>query len=91
MYHKILKRYLMNLLKPFYLIPIIAFGISNLLIAQWFWQNPFPTGQTLNDVHVFDENTTIAVGEVGTIIKTTDGGTSWVSLTGAGSDRLNSD
>jgi hypothetical protein len=45
----------------------------------WYWQNPLPTGQTLKDVHVFDENTKIAVGKAGTIIKTTDGGISWVS------------
>ena len=67
--------------------------LSNKMMAQsgWFWQNPLPTGQTLKDVYVFDEHTSIAVGEAGTIIKTTDGGISWVSLTGAGSDRLNSD
>ena len=66
---------------------------SNKILAQsgWFWQNPLSTQQTLNDVYVFDEHTSIAVGEEGTIIKTTDGGTSWVTLTGAGSDRLNSD
>lgn len=71
----------MNLLKPLYLISIIALGISNFSHAQWFWQNSIPTSQTLNDIHVFDENTTIAVGEAGTIIKTTDGGTSWILQT----------
>lgn len=81
----------MNFKKQILLIAVISFGIPNLINAQWFWQNPLPTSQTLRDVHVFDENTAIAVGEAGTIIKTTDGGTSWVSLTGAGSDRLNSD
>ena len=49
------------------------------LHAQWFWQNPLPQGQTLKDEHVFDENTAIAVGEAGTIIKTTDKGISWIA------------
>ncbi|MFI5406317.1 MAG: YCF48-related protein [Nitrososphaerales archaeon] len=52
---------------------------TKICFAQWFWQNPLPTGQTLQDVQVFDENTTIAVGGAGTIIKTMDGGISWVS------------
>ena len=84
-------------MKKISLLVIIIFVVFNLLsnkmMAQsgWFWQNPLPQGQTLNDVQLIDENTAIAVGEAGTIIKTTDGGTSWVSLTGAGSDRLNSD
>jgi photosystem II stability/assembly factor-like uncharacterized protein len=63
---------LLNILFFFSLVTQICF-------AQWFWQNPSPTGQTLKDVHVLDENTTIAVGGAGTIIKTTDGGISWVS------------
>jgi len=60
---------------------VVFFLFSNKIIAQtgWFWQNPLPTGQTLKDVHVLDENTTIAVGGAGTIIKTTDGGISWVA------------
>ena len=60
------------------------------LHAQWFWQNPLSQGQTLKDVYVFDENTAIAVGEAGTIIKTTDKGISWISLTSGTSSDLNS-
>ncbi|OGU77134.1 MAG: hypothetical protein A2W11_11305 [Ignavibacteria bacterium RBG_16_35_7] len=76
----------------FVLLVVVFSSLSIKLSAQsgWFWQNPLPQGQTLKDVHVFDEHTSITVGEAGTIIKTTDGGISWVSLTGAGSDRLNS-
>ena len=43
----------------------------------WFWQNPLPQGNPLNDVFVFDLNTAIAVGYLGTVIKTTDGGLNW--------------
>ena len=71
---------------------VASFLLSNKMMAQsgWFWQNPLPTGQTLKDVHVFDENTKIAVGEAGTIIKTTDGGISWFSQSSGTSDELNS-
>lgn len=76
------------------IVLFVAFiPLSNKIMAQngWFWQNPLTTVLTLNEIYVFDENTAIAVGEAGSIIKTTDGGASWVSLTGAGGDRLNSD
>jgi photosystem II stability/assembly factor-like uncharacterized protein len=43
----------------------------------WFWQNPNPQGNTLRDIFAFDQNTAIAVGETGTIMKTTDGGKRW--------------
>jgi len=59
----------MNLIRLILLIAVISFGISKSINAQWFWQNPLPTGQTLKDVYVFDEHTSIAVGEAGTIIK----------------------
>ncbi len=64
--------------------------VSQICFAQWFWQNPLPQGNTLYDVYVFDENNAIAVGEAGTLIRTTDGGTNWNSQTGGGSDRLRS-
>ena len=43
----------------------------------WFWQNPLPTGNALNDVYFVDGSTGWAVGAYGTIIKTTDGGDNW--------------
>jgi photosystem II stability/assembly factor-like uncharacterized protein len=43
----------------------------------WFWQYPKPQGNTLNDIFIFDVNTAIAVGDLGTVIKTTNGGKSW--------------
>ena len=44
---------------------------------QWTWQNPLPQGNTLKDLCIIDENTAVAVGYCGTIIKTTDGGFHW--------------
>jgi photosystem II stability/assembly factor-like uncharacterized protein len=63
--------------------------VTQICLAQWFWQNS-PQGHTLYDVYVFDENNAIAVGEAGTLIRTTDGGINWNSQTGGGSDRLRS-
>lgn len=43
----------------------------------WFWQYPNPQGYTLRDIFVFDSVVAIAVGDWGTVIKTTNGGMSW--------------
>jgi len=51
--------------------------ISVLAFTQWTWQNPLPQGNILTSVFFTDLNHGCAVGEAGTIIKTTDGGTTW--------------
>jgi len=43
----------------------------------WQWQYPKPQGNTLRDIFIFDKNTAIAVGDLGTVIKTIDGGSNW--------------
>jgi len=45
--------------------------------AQWFWQNPLPQGNNLYSVHFINSNTGWMVGELGTILRTTDGGSMW--------------
>lgn len=67
------------LLKTYWLVFVIFCAISFSGFAQqgWQWGNPLPQGNTLYDVHLFDANTAIAVGEAGTLMKTTDGGNSW--------------
>src|SRR5512137_667814 len=40
---------------------------------DWKWMNPLPPGYQLSSVYFTDANTGYAVGERGTIIKTTDG------------------
>jgi photosystem II stability/assembly factor-like uncharacterized protein len=45
--------------------------------AQWTWQNPLPQGNTLYGVQFITPSTGWAVGACGSIIKTTDGGTTW--------------
>ncbi len=46
--------------------------------ARWVWQNPLPQGNTLYGASFADANTGTATGDNGTIIRTTDGGNSWV-------------
>ncbi|MDQ3022258.1 MAG: YCF48-related protein, partial [Bacteroidota bacterium] len=45
--------------------------------STWFWQQPLPTGNYLYSVDFVNTNTGYAVGTVGTIMKTTNGGTNW--------------
>jgi photosystem II stability/assembly factor-like uncharacterized protein len=47
------------------------------MFAQWGWQNPLPQGKDLLDIHVFDSENAIAIGHMGTVIKTSDGGENW--------------
>jgi photosystem II stability/assembly factor-like uncharacterized protein len=47
--------------------------------SGWFFQTS-PTTTNLNDVQALDSSTAVAVGEAGTILKTTDGGGTWVAL-----------
>ena len=52
------------------------------VVAQqgWYWQNPLPYGNDLNDVSLIDPNTMIAVGDFGLILKTTNGGLNWSKI-----------
>jgi|GEM_PF-2193993 len=59
------------------LLVLLVFKTGTAQTSNWQWQNPLPQGNHLADIHVFDENTAIAVGNIGTIIKTTNGGISW--------------
>ena len=45
--------------------------------SQWTKQSPMPTGFALQDVDMVSPNEAWAVGDVGTILHTTDGGVSW--------------
>jgi photosystem II stability/assembly factor-like uncharacterized protein len=47
--------------------------------SGWTWQNPKPQGNLLMDVHFADAQTGWSVGDYGTILSTSNGGTSWQS------------
>ena len=57
---------------------ILLFMFEQISAQQgWQWQYPKPQGNTLRDIFVFNQNTAIAVGDLGTVIKTYDGGENW--------------
>ncbi len=39
----------------------------------WTWHSPRPQGNHLNDIQVIDANTVVAVGNIGTVIRSEDG------------------
>ena len=55
--------------------------ISILVFPQWRWQNPLPCGNYLASIYFTSPNTGYAVGDDGTIMKTTDGGSNWTIFT----------
>ena len=63
-------------MKFIYLIFLTILLIQFDTVAQegWFWQNPLPQGNSLHDVHIFDDNSAIAIGNTGTIININSGG-----------------
>ena len=64
-----------NLLFSFFFFVVV----SPVLNAQWQWQNPKNVAniKDLGDVHFVGSQKGWAVGNSGTIKKTTDGGVSW--------------
>ena len=48
--------------------------------STWFWQQPLPSGNSLKDVKFVNQQTGYAVGDVGTIVKSTNGGFNWFTL-----------
>jgi photosystem II stability/assembly factor-like uncharacterized protein len=60
---------------------ILLFNIiSHLGFSQWTWLNPLPQGNSLHRVQFVDSITGFAVGDGGTILKTSNAGQSWVRL-----------
>lgn len=68
------------------LIAPSAAGAASVGTSGWNWGSPTPTGAPLNDVG-FSGLTGYAVGDAGTLLKTTDGGQTWTGLrTGVAGD-----
>lgn len=53
--------------------------LPTLLYSQWVKQVSNTT-ETLNNTHFVNNSIGFAVGNNGTIIKTTDGGTNWTNI-----------
>jgi len=62
----------------------------SLFAQDWEWQNPLPTGNDLSSVHFADSSTGWTVGEFGTLLHTTDGGTTWGTQTSGTMSNLSS-
>ena len=78
----IMKRSLV--LSAFLLVPFSLFA------QGWYWQNPLPQGNTLLGVSFTNADTGTAVGDYGTVLRTTDGGATWLSQTSGTTGWLNS-
>ena len=52
-----------------------AFSQSN-----WFWIQPKPQGNRITSIEFADRNNGCAVGDVGTIVRTTNGGQTWFTV-----------
>lgn len=49
----------------------------------WCWKEPLPQGEAINSFYFVDESTAFAVGGLGAILRTTDGGATWArAITG---------
>jgi len=70
----------------------LLFFSNVLLFSQndWLWQNPLPQGNTLYSVSFADSLIGWAVGEHGTILKSTDGGETWGLQQSTITERLHS-
>src|SRR6516164_5807399 len=55
----------------------MTIGAQSQAQLGWIWQNPLPQGNHLFAVVAFDSQAITAVGEGGTILRTSDGGASW--------------
>lgn len=61
-------------------ITLTALGANaavNVGSSSWVWQNPYPQADNLNAVSCPTANVCYAVGELGTILVTTSGGSTW--------------
>lgn len=55
----------------------VSICLSFQAFPQWTWRNPLPQGHNLESSWFFSPDSGIFVGSGGTIMKTTDGGSSW--------------
>lgn len=62
-----------------FLILYFLLVITNYSFSQsgWYWQNPKPQGNDLKSISFLNSTTGFAVGNIGSVIKTTNKGESW--------------
>ena len=74
--------------KSLFLAVLVCCGLSLNTEAQTWSLKPSPTTNNLYGVACRDSNTWIAVGDVGTIIRSTNGGNTWTSVSSPVADAL---
>ena len=67
---------------------LMLFGPTSYGQSGWFWQNPLPQGNALEWVCFTDANSGWTVGDYGTILHTTDGGSTWNPQTSGSTNYL---
>jgi photosystem II stability/assembly factor-like uncharacterized protein len=74
--------------KTFFISALLFLVINSVSFAQWF---PVSSGTTenLNGIYMLPSGVGYAVGNTGTIVKTTDTGNSWTPLTSGTTNTLN--
>ena len=83
-----LKSQFFNIMKKYFkgFVEVLVLGVILLYVqtshaqSNWFWQQPLPQGNSLKDVKFVNHYTGYAVGDVGTIVKSTNGGSNWFTL-----------
>jgi photosystem II stability/assembly factor-like uncharacterized protein len=69
----------------------IFLALTQMVSGQdWTWKNPLPQGNPLYGICFVSENTGYAVGKYGTILKTTNAGTTWMIIKSGTTNILNS-
>ena len=68
------------------LVFVVAFGNAQ---AAWMWQNPLPQGNQLNDCAYIDGATGYAVGAMGIVLRTSNRGVSWTTISSGVTSNLN--
>jgi photosystem II stability/assembly factor-like uncharacterized protein len=65
--------------KIIYIFFLLLFFCGNIFAQtySWYWQNPRPQGNPLFKITTFDTSRAMAVGTIGTMISTSDGGLIW--------------
>ena len=77
-------------MRTFTLLCFLSFSLQAALAqgTDWVQQSPPAISTDLSDLHVFDAVTAVAVGSGGKIIRTTDSGQTWMSLSSGTSSNL---
>lgn len=66
-------------MKKLLLVTALLFSVFQ-TTAQFSWQNPHLTGERFNDIQFVSPSVGWVTGDVGTLLKTEDGGGTWIKL-----------